>query len=123
MQVEWAESAYKSLKDVIEYTEEEFGNRQVEVIAKKIADTVRTISAIPNAFPKESLLSRMKGNYHSAVVIRELKVVLPYNIQRPHPDCLYMEYQNECEESNRKTQERKNMRGTAPCHTRGNAPV
>lgn len=75
MQVEWAESAYKSLKDVIEYTEEEFGNRQVEIIAKKIADTVQTISVIPNAYPKESLLSRMKGNYHSAVVIRELKIV------------------------------------------------
>lgn len=75
MQIEWTDIALDSLKDVIEYTKEQFGDSQVKIISHKILNTIDCITSLPTAFPLEPLLTRKKPIYRSAIVIKELKIV------------------------------------------------
>lgn len=87
MQIEWTDIALESLKDVIEYTKEQFGDSQVEIISHKILNTIDCITSLPTAFPIEPLLKRKKPIYRSAIVIKELKLFIARCLMTTFSSC------------------------------------
>ena len=75
MRVLWSESAKTSLADVLDYTLEHFGPRQVTVLTRQIKSTIAKIETFPESSPIEYLLKDAPFQYRSALVIKQIKIV------------------------------------------------
>lgn len=88
LQVRWTLAASQSLSEVLEYTIENFGERQLRKLTNRINSTISRVELFPYLGKSETVLSELLGlNYRSAVVIKEIKIY--YSIMK---DVVYIEY-------------------------------
>ena len=75
MEVVWSAIALDSLSDVMDYTYENFGEKQCEVIRETILASVKLLSIFPYSAPIEENLSDENRIYRCKVVTKEIKVL------------------------------------------------
>ena len=75
LQVKWTLVALQSLSDVLEYTYEQFGERQLRKINKRINSSVLRIMFFPNIGKLEPYVSELIGvDFRSVVVVKKIKL-------------------------------------------------
>ena len=70
LQVKWTLVALQSLSDVLEYTYEQFGERQLRKINKRINSSVLRIMFFPNIGKPEPYVSELIGVDFRSVVVK-----------------------------------------------------
>lgn len=74
----WSKPALESLSEVLDYTYETFGKKQVPIISDKIAQTVGRLQMFPLS---SAVIPRIEGrNLRMAVVVSTLKIL--YEVKR-----------------------------------------
>ncbi|MBR5634544.1 MAG: type II toxin-antitoxin system RelE/ParE family toxin, partial [Prevotella sp.] len=88
LKIRWTPVALQSLSEVLEYTFEEFGERQLRKLISQIYAVVRRIEAFPLSGKQEFDLLEATGiEYRSVVVISEIKLL--YTVVE---DMLFVEF-------------------------------
>ena len=88
LKIRWTPVALQSLSEVLEYTFEEFGERQLRKLISQIYTVVRRIEVFPLSGKQEFDLLEATGiEYRSVVVISEIKLL--YTIVE---DTLFIEF-------------------------------
>ena len=78
--IKWTPIAQQSLSEVIVYTFEEFGERQLKKLTSRIYKAVSRISSFPLSGKLENELFEATGiEYRSIVVISEIKLLYTVN--------------------------------------------
>ena len=76
LQILWTHIALQSLAEVFDYTNEEFGERQLHKLASLIHSTTSRLAIFPQSGKYESELAKATGiEYRSALVIPEIKLL------------------------------------------------
>lgn len=84
----WTPIALQSLSEVLDYTFEEFGERQLHKLTSQISDAALRIATFPRSGKYEADLSVDTGiEYRSMLVISEIKLL--YTIS---DDTVFIEY-------------------------------
>lgn len=80
LQVKWTLAALQSLSDVLDYTFEQFGERQLRKLTKRINSSVLRISFFPKTGKPEPYVSELVGaDFRSVVVIKKIKLYYTVN--------------------------------------------
>jgi plasmid stabilization system protein ParE len=88
LQIKWTYIASQSLSEVLEYTFEKFGTRQLRKLENRINTSVRRITFFPRLGKYEKAISESMGlEYHSVLVIKEIKIYYSISV-----DTIYIEY-------------------------------
>ncbi|MBR6444828.1 MAG: type II toxin-antitoxin system RelE/ParE family toxin [Prevotella sp.] len=88
LKIRWTPVALQSLSEVLEYTFEEFGERQLRKLISQIYAVVRRIEVFPRSGKQEFDLLEATGiEYRSVVVISEIKLL--YTVVE---DTLFIEF-------------------------------
>ena len=75
LQVKWTLVALQSLSEVLEYTFEQFGERQLRKLTKRINSTVLRILFFPKIGKPEPYVSDLIGvEFRSLVVLKKIKL-------------------------------------------------
>ena len=86
--IKWTPLALQSLSDVLEYTYDMFGQKQLVRLRGQISEATRLLSIFPLAGKEEVELSKhLNISYRSIVVIKEIKL-----IYTNAPDAVFIEY-------------------------------
>jgi plasmid stabilization system protein ParE len=88
LQLQWTPIALQSLSEVLSYTYEEFGERQLRKLISQIHTVARRLATFPLLGKREEELTEATGiEYRSAIVISEIKLL--YTISE---DSLFIEF-------------------------------
>ena len=80
LQVRWTLVALQSLSDVLDYTFEQFGERQLRKLTKRINSSVLRISFFPKMGRPEPYVSELTGgDFRSVVVLKKIKLYYTLN--------------------------------------------
>ena len=75
LQVRWTLVALQSLSDVLDYTFEQFGERQLRKLTKRINSSVIRILFFPKLGKPEPYVSDLIGvDFRSVVVVKKIKL-------------------------------------------------
>lgn len=75
LQVKWTLVALQSLSEVLDYTFEQFGEKQLRKLTKRINSTVYRISLFPKSGKPETDVSDCIGvAFRSVVVLKKIKL-------------------------------------------------
>ena len=75
LRVKWTLVALQSLSDVLEYTYEQFGERQLKKINKRIYSLVLKILFFPKLGKPEPYVSKLIGvEFRSILVVKKIKL-------------------------------------------------
>lgn len=75
LQVRWTLVALQSLSDVLDYTFEQFGDRQLRKLTKRINSSVLRILFFPKMGKPEPYVSELTGvEFRSVVVVKKIKL-------------------------------------------------
>lgn len=75
MEIVWSEPAYDSLTDVLDYTIEAFGLRQMVIMEDTIIDSIEQLSLYPKSCPVIAEISNEEKEYRKLVVTKEVSVI------------------------------------------------
>ena len=75
MEILWSKAATYSLQEVLDYTFENYGSKQVEIIKNNILTAIERIATFPYSAPKLTQFSHRKTEYRCVVISRELKII------------------------------------------------
>ena len=76
LQILWTPIALQSLSEVLEYTYEEFGERQLHKLSSLIHSATCRLAIFPQSGKNEEALAKATGiNYRSSLVIPEIKLL------------------------------------------------
>ena len=80
LQVRWTLVALQSLSDVLDYTFEQFGERQLKKLTKRINSSVLRILFFPKIGKPEPIVSDLTGvDFRSVVVLKKIKLYYTLN--------------------------------------------
>ena len=88
LRIKWTPVALQSLSEVLDYTFEEFGERQLQKLTKLIYSTTYRLAAFPLSGKFEPEITDSTGiEYRSMAVISEIKILYTTD-----DDTLYVEF-------------------------------
>lgn len=87
LETRWSEPALLSLAEVLQYTYEEYGERQYYKLRKQVMDAVRLLGAMPLMGAVEPYSDAVGVELRGYLVIPKIKII--YSVSN---DVLYVEY-------------------------------